>query len=364
VQDRRLQVNTTEAKTINEIYSQYLVLRSVKSLKQHLDNQGIVSKQRVSSDGKHTGGKPISRGNLYRILSNPIYKGEIRHKQETHPGQHEAIIDPDTWDQVQQLLASNNDSAKKGLKAKQPSLLAGLLFDDKGHPMSPSHAVKNGKRYRYYTSQALIKQQHGKAGSLPRVPAAEIENIALLQVRQLLQDRNRMADILDGPIHEKEYALNQAQLVASTLEAKPYLLKDLISKVTISASKILIEVPISAVLKILNLPGAQNDHKIVLTEKIKLKRCQGEKRLILENGQPSQIDNLNPALIKAISRAYTWNQMLINGEADSLKSLAKMEQMTCRYIRKLLPLAYLPPSLIEDILSGKQDQNLSVESLC
>jgi site-specific DNA recombinase len=364
VNERQLIINPKEAKTIKYIFEQYLALGNVRKLKEHLDQQGVLSKVRVNSNGVLSGGKPISRGNLYRMLGNPIYKGDIRHKDKVYAGQHDAIIDNDTWDKVQRLLKTNNDIAKNGLRAKQPSILAGVLYDDKGNAMSPSHAVKNGKRYRYYTSQAIVKQQVEKAGSLPRIPAGEIESVVTNKVQEFLQDEAGLNTIIGNTNQGADVYIRHAKKLADEITKQPSLVKQLLSKVIISAKKITLIISRETLHQALNLDPPMHDSPIKINAKIHLKRCQGEKKLILTNGQSQQEDNINPTLVKAVSRAYVWNQMLVNGEAHSIKAIAEHENITSGYVRRLLPLAFLSPNLIEDILDGKQDPNLSIDKLC
>src|SRR6202030_4149495 len=120
----------------------------------------------TSASGRSWGGKPIGRGALYLILQNRIYRGEIVHKDQTYPGEHEAIIDPALWDVVQARLADNAVERGTGTRVKNPSLLAELLFDAEGHRMPPPHAVRNGKRYRYYVSRPLIVGARADAAGL------------------------------------------------------------------------------------------------------------------------------------------------------------------------------------------------------
>ncbi len=151
--DRKLIVNPTEAETVRHIFRRYAALRSVRSLKAELDAEGIVNKVRVSKTGRTSGGKPFGRGALYHLLQNRIYIGEITHKDESYPGQHDVIIDNDLWDEVQVTLEFNRVERKHGTNAKNPSLLTGILFDEKGNRLTPSHAAgKAGRRYRYYIS--------------------------------------------------------------------------------------------------------------------------------------------------------------------------------------------------------------------
>ncbi len=149
--DRKLIVNRAEAEMVRQIFRRYVELRSVRDLKAELDAGGIVSKVRVSKTGRTSGGKPFTRGALYHLLQNRVYIGEITHKDESYPGQHEAIIDRELWDEVQATLELNRVDRKLGVNAKNPSLLTGILFDEKGNRLMPSHAAgKGGRRYRYY----------------------------------------------------------------------------------------------------------------------------------------------------------------------------------------------------------------------
>ena len=99
--------------------------------------------------GPTIGGASFSRGHLYAILQNPIYIGRIVHEGQTYSGAYEAIVDAETWDAMEAQLAANRKARRHGTNAKEPGLLAGLLFDADGDLLTPSHSVKNGKRYRY-----------------------------------------------------------------------------------------------------------------------------------------------------------------------------------------------------------------------
>ena len=176
VQDRKLVVNATEADTVRHIFRRYAELKSVLALKEELDADGIVSKARLDRFGNAKGGVPIARGALYLMLQNRIYRGEIVHKKNSYPGQHEPIIDEALWNGVQSALSENRVERVTRSTAAAPSLLAGLVYDDSGERMSPTHANKKGTRYRYYVSQSLIKRSRPQAtGSACRVPAAELE---------------------------------------------------------------------------------------------------------------------------------------------------------------------------------------------
>ena len=91
--DRRVVIDQPEAETVPYIFQRYLELGCVRLLKEDLDRRGVLSKRRTSRSGVDSGGHSFSRGALYALLSNPLYVGEIRHKNLRHPGQHQAIVE-------------------------------------------------------------------------------------------------------------------------------------------------------------------------------------------------------------------------------------------------------------------------------
>ncbi len=182
VKDRKLVANQQEASLVNELYRRYLELGSVSKLKAYLDQQGIKSKKRVSVTGNHSGGASFFPGALYLILQNPIYLGEVRHRNDVYRGEHEAIIQRDLWDGVQAKLRSANQGRRNGIKANCSSLLVGLIQDTAGNRFDPSHTVKNGKRYRYYVWQATA-QGSDRQRKVIRLPAYDIERQVSLRRR-------------------------------------------------------------------------------------------------------------------------------------------------------------------------------------
>ena len=120
--------------------------------------------------GRFYGGTPFTRGHLYRILQNHVYLGEVLHKDAAHRGEHPAVVERKLWDEVQQVMATNRRAAATGSRSESTSLLSGLVFDDAGNRMSPAHANKAGRRYRYYEPGAAATAQ-GKRGQ-PAAPAA------------------------------------------------------------------------------------------------------------------------------------------------------------------------------------------------
>ena len=102
---RTLAINPAEAKTVRRIFALYLEFGCVRRVKQEADQLGLSTKRSMTADGCERGGKPLSRGHIYRLLANPIYTGQIAHKGQLYPGQHPALIDAETWTAVQNQLA-------------------------------------------------------------------------------------------------------------------------------------------------------------------------------------------------------------------------------------------------------------------
>src|ERR1700678_1658346 len=182
VENRALHVVAEHAASVRDFYRRYLEIGSVVRLKAVLDHEDARLPLRTDGTGKTRGGGLISRGHLYKILSSPIYLGRLTHKGQVHDGLHDPIVDQKTWDRVQLLLAEHAQR-RTGSRQDSDALLASKLFDDRGNRMSPSHATKGGRRWRYYISQAVLQGRKHEAGSVARVPALEIERQVAEAVR-------------------------------------------------------------------------------------------------------------------------------------------------------------------------------------
>src|SRR5215204_6103780 len=179
---------------IRRLFTSYLELGSVSALKCRLDAAGRHVPERVDGAGRRCGGKPFSRGHLYKILSNPIYIGQLSHRGKTYDGQHPAIVEQATWDNAQARLASHaHRRACRQLASAH--LLMGRIQDDRGHAMTPTHAQKGSRRYRYYVSQAVL-QGKPERGSIARVPAPEIEALVISAMRSATPTNPELSDAI------------------------------------------------------------------------------------------------------------------------------------------------------------------------
>src|ERR1700681_1019482 len=195
--DRTLTINETEGLTVRTIFDLFLKLKNVQRVQADLRRLNLTTKPYATPRGRAVGGLSFARGHLYKILSNPLYIGEIEHKGVRYPGQHPPLVDAATWTAVQAQLAVNHHENRTRTNAKSKSLLAGLIYDDAGNRLVSSHATKNGKRYRYYvTSQGTGRS--AEPPNLPRLrlPASMVDELLRTTLQNFLTDKTRISALL------------------------------------------------------------------------------------------------------------------------------------------------------------------------
>jgi site-specific DNA recombinase len=365
VHERRLIVNQSEAETVREIFRRYLELGCVRLLMEELNRHGIRSKVRVAKNGKASGGNSFFRGALYVLLSNPIYIGEIRHKGVRHPGLHEPIVDRELWEKTQLLLRSR--AVRGGSRTKAvASPLMGRLFDESGQSLTPSHAVKGERRYRYYVSRSLIKGTADSAGRGWRLPAPEIERIVAASACQILSDRIEIAAAALGLTENRLPAIFAAaegwrERLQSEVEARAALYA-VVDRVDLSDTgiRVSLKLPIP---ETASRPAADASGLIIARFFLMTVRRRGvEMRLVIKgNGAPAP--RADSALLKAVARARQWSEDLLAGRAQSVAEIAERERVGARYVRRLLRLAFLAPGIVETIAAADQPPELTAEAL-
>src|SRR6202165_5922763 len=187
MKDGKIAVVEDEAERVRLIYRRYLELSGVNALARDLKDKDIRTKIRLRVTGATHGGILFERGSLFYLLRNRFYIGEVKYKGEILPGEQPAIMDRELFDAVQQKL-TDQWSHRNHAKTKSDHLLTGLLYDDAGHRMIPTHATKAGIRYRYYVSLPHLKGESKtvSVGSVSRIPATDIEDIIIKSVNEYL----------------------------------------------------------------------------------------------------------------------------------------------------------------------------------
>lgn len=302
-----------------------------------------MSKVRVSQKGIKSGGCRFSRGALYELLANPIYIGEIRHKEERHPGQHEAILPRELWERVQQRLRENAARGRGTSSRSIASPLAGKLFDADGLPLYVQGATKARRRYRYYVSRCLVNGSATDNRKGWRLAAPEIERAVAIAARHILSDRAGLLEALekseiDSPdvrasLESTSNLFQRLQIEADAAAC----LQEIISRADLRDDGISvtlsIEVPCSR-------PGVRTSSILNLSRfvPLRIKRRGVETRIIIAAGDdlPRKVD---PALLKAVARSRVWFEELASGRVHSLADIARREQIAQRYVERLSRLA-------------------------
>jgi site-specific DNA recombinase len=350
--ERTLVINPAEAETVRRIFALYHDLGCVRRVKQEADHLGLRTKCITAVNGTERGGKPFSRGHIYGLLSNPIYTGRIAHKGELYPGQHPALIDDETWAAVRDQLAANASKHQRKGKAAEPSLLAGLLVAQ-GARLTPSHAVKKGRRYRYYISAALITEAGPDQAQGFRLAAREIEEAVIRILSDALTNPAKWLDRLGTAAMSNDKIrkiLDRANRLAVALKGSPReqsrTVRELVEKVLVGDNTIMIRVRRRSLFD-LDVASSGSEDPIELTERLALKRHGAETKLVLPGlAQQKHRSRCDPVLIKAIARGRAWFGELASGRARSLQELASRDGISRRYIRRLVCLAFLTPELV------------------
>jgi hypothetical protein len=349
--DKKLVVVPDEAETVRAIFTRYLELGSMGALIEDLDRRGIRTKANGRINGSVRGGIRFGTGALAHLLKNRFYIGEVVYRGATHRGEHEPILDRELFEAVQAKLATNTVMRQVRLKGS-PAILTGRIFDDRGNRMSPSHSNKLGVRYRYYVSHAILQQRKAEAGSVTRLPAAEIETLVLDSVRihctSMGQTEDPTAitdrDLIERHVHSvtvKPQALEVRLVLASDTSVpteEPNLNDPTTDQLPTTAT--IITLPwtapsFAAVKGIVHAPSAKPELK------------------------PESRD----ALLIAIAKARGWINDIQLGRIASFAEIAKREGQGERHIRLLAPLAFVSPRIITAIVDGSAPADLTVTGL-
>ena len=365
VKDRKLIVNQSEAAQVQKIFELYLELDNVRELKAELEHLNIRTKRQIYRTGKEVGNCLFTRGRLYHLLKNPLYIGKIRHKDEAYDGQHDAIIAGDVWEAIQAKLEGRSNR-HTGKETSNSSLLVGIIFDEKGKRLTPNHAIKGTKRYRYYISSFLNgKRPSDDSNKGWRLPADGIEKLVKDSVHRLLQDQLQLMQALslDTPTLQEVERLAEFSLNKSQGRRTDEFVHKVIKRVTVSEDKLALELNITNLREVMGLQPTENGKKIYrLNIPIKLQRRGVETKIVVLNAAHAPSRKV-PNLIKLIARSADWFEKLQSGGTSSLEEIAKRERMSASDVSRYLPLAFLAPDIVESIAKGRQPIELNVQRL-
>src|SRR6266478_4798985 len=362
--DRTLTINETEAVTVRTIFDLFLKLKNVQRVQAELSRLNLTTKPYATPRGRAVGGLSFARGHLYKILSNPLYIGEIEHRGVRYPGQHPPLIDAATWDAVQAQLAANHHENRARTNTKSKSLLAGLIYDDAGNRLVSSHATKNGKRYRYYvTSEGTGRSVAAASAPRLRLPAAMIDELVLTKLQSFLADKAQISTLFRETRcrpAEISRGLGIASKLADLTSAAPMAqnVADLVARVTVNPTSLNIFIKRDRLLAMLTDTSAEpsqdndDDNIISLDAAIPAAPGGGAGKLVFE-GQ--DVKTPDPVVVKAIARATVWFEQLTTGRSQSMAEIAVRENITDNYVSNLIHLAWLSPDLVGRVLDGDSE---------
>jgi site-specific DNA recombinase len=349
--DRTLVINEPGAEIVRGIFRSYLELRSVNRLERNLVLRNIRTKRYVSAAGRVIGDKPFSRGHLYKFLTNPLYLGEIQHREIRHPGLHPAIIERETWDAVQAMLATNARDRRNGTSVAYPSLLSGLLFDEHGNRFIATHATKNGKRYRYYVCEvAAGPDSFAECDRTIRLPAGEFEQAVISSTIAALRDQHLLLEYLGPGCAESDTirsALAEAGRLATEIEAgQPTnikaILAKLVTRIDVKVRTFRLHLYPQAVM--LLHPEVRERASNCGVEPLAVegvfncaKQSSGSTFVVARPDETGDYTvDMNPALLKAVARGFVWFEVLTSAKAGSMEEIALREGVTDRYVGRLV----------------------------
>jgi site-specific DNA recombinase len=378
--NRKLKINAEEAKMVRLLYALYLKLGSVRALQAECHRLGLKTKERTLLDGRRIGGKALSHGHLYLILSNRLYIGRIPHKGRSYEGEHDAIIDAETWDKVQAQLAANAGRKRGRTSSKHPSLLAGLLFTAEGSPFTPSHAVNHGRRYRYYVERSLLTPEAAKEKAVGRqvdgngsgflaknwrLPAHQIEQLVLKQVVGFLRGRGALLDDLCFKRKSPDQVtalLKRASKLADVCEAasvaeQSEIVAALVRCVSVARDKVTIEIDRQALAarlldqEAVSKSGAKSRGAITIGVPVRFRRRGVEAKLVILDQHAGSEPDAN--LVRMLVLAHEWFGQIVRCEADGIGAVARAERLARSYVTRVICLAFLAPDVTTAILEGR-----------
>jgi hypothetical protein len=276
-------------------------------------------------------------GALVSLLRNRTYLGEINHRRQSYPGEHDQIIDQDLFDQVQAILEANRRGHRQHWR-KSNALLLGKIYDDRGNRMTPSYGIKRGVRYRYYVSAALVQGNKADAGSVARVAAPDMEQRVINSLME-----NGIVDKSDANL-------------SNTLNGT-------VDRVTIGSSEITITVhtpgDVSDARELIRIPWTPPVHR----RRRSFSAPDTEKPATVSPSRKVIRSEARARLLIAIATARQWLDELMRGAVPDLDAIAQRESRSERSVRVIFSLAFLSPDIVSAAIAGTLPRGLGLSDM-
>ena len=362
VEARSLVVVEEEAEIVRLIFALYAAHGSVRCVQTELRRRNIRTRERVLATGRKIGGIHFTNGPIAHILHNSIYIGEIRHRGKSWQGEHAPIVDVEIFNSVQKLLMARR-RFRLTARAKSDALLLGKLFNGAGERMTPSYAMKDGVRYRYYVSVSAMQSREQASEFMHRVPAAPIEAIVVeaLAAARRAPDTSGAEQITSKPaaVAPGMRSRAEARNSGAEIERASYdIVERDLERVTVHADRVEILCREKG-----DEDGAPQRLTVPWSKPSQTRRC--------ETLQPESSDGAahrlgsdeRMRLLRAMALARLWLDQLIAGVVPDVVALAAREGKTQRWARMTLSLAFLDPALIKAVAQGRLPRGYGVSRL-
>ena len=391
--DRKMVIDRQSADIVRHMFHRVLELGSVSALLAELRDQypkGIFVGEGVGRKAPHASSlsdlspsKPklmLFHGALTYLLRNRTYIGLVRHIETFHEGEHEPIVQQEIFDRVQILLKRRSAKNLRITNTKNPLLLRGLLYDQTGCRFRTDQSANHGKLYRYYVSSGSSEDGQGASGGW-RLPAAEIDNLIIGRLAEMLRDQQLiavwMAEV--GWQAHIGQSLERAKDLVSLLTSGPpperrRLLNTIIHRIIIAEGKIFLEIDTVAAAQLISggydhqsVDDAskvdrtdpdgylsQTIHRIEMN--VTLARRAYGTRIIVDGHGNGRTDE---RLVELVARANYFAGRLTDGTCSSVIDVANELNIHRADISRILPLAFLAPNIVDKILTGTQPGNLT-----
>jgi DNA invertase Pin-like site-specific DNA recombinase len=369
---RSLAIVEEDAALVRGIFARYLELGNIRLLYNELLSDGVLKPTRLSTTGRAHGGAPFNRSELYNLISNRVYVGDIVHKDKHWPGLHSAIIDNETFERAQQLISRHAKGDRSPENAAERSLLPGRVFSNAGDPLIATHTSKKtpsgNRRYRYYVSKHLHLGERDRGGM--RIPALELEQVVV----------SRLIEMLDNPIAASEgnYAIGaivtngavqRTQELAATLRSRRIdhhrpLVRSLIKKVVVSETALSIKVDWRALCSLLKIAPDPSDEDILTIETTARLTRSGRVLRMIQADSSLIRPSVDLTLVRLIVKARDWWQRLQLERGLMVSTIAEQEGVNHSYVTRVLRLAFLSPQIVQAIIDCRQPVWMDSGALC
>ena len=389
--DKKLFIHEVEAANLRLMFELYLKHKSLSEVKQALDQRNVVSRQKTNKSGMRTGGLPFTAGNIRSILSNPVYAGDIRHKQNVYRGNHEPIVERAVWNEVQSDLANqNNIKQNNRTRTNSPALLKGMLYDVLGNRLVAHHVNKKGNKYYYYVTKAERGKEKGDGNrnqhltsdtitseGIPktaltqiRLPMQKIEKVIQEHLIATFKSKQSLLEMLKQTkieVHELYAIFQQSETLAKTIESANHLkleaiYQKLIKRIIIHSDNIEIEFEPNYLTETLGFKVVREGQRFRIRKSTEVRRRGQELKFII-GGKQAEEKRTDMSLIRLIAKAHLLKNEIETGAISSIKEFAEKYSFDHGDAKNLIPLSYLAPSIIDAIYDGTQPTSLTTSRL-